>query len=393
MVLPRNPRGRGAGRRVDDELHGEAEIDEEEGARGGVAGPRAEGDVGRFDVAVHVASGVNVAEDIEYPRADESDGGEGVAAVAVRQALQADVREVLAAELHRDEGLVGSRRVGPGGDHLGDAATALKILQSGELAGGHLRLALDLDRDVGGRGGFARTPTTRRAPCTPARTDPLPGACPPAPGSDCSGDRRPSASRTASLPARSRARRPRRAAGRRTRRRCAAGSNPIGRKLSETTRGRGVDDRHRANLANELRAACFNFNSELVPRQKLIRAATMAASESNPTYLILGIVTFIVAFFFIGNIVACVSPARPRLHPSRSAAALLRRRATIWKPPPAAPPDASSPDPHPPARVLAPSTGTSTRRSCVPVQTQEEARRQEDEARASQAGLRPAGGD
>ena len=48
----------------------------------------------------------------------------------------------------------------------------------------------------------------------------------------------------------------------------------------------------------------------------------MAASESNPTYLILGIVTFIVAFFFIGNIVACVSPARPRLHPSRSAALL-----------------------------------------------------------------------
>ena len=82
----------------------------------------------------------------------------------------------------------------------------------------------------------------------------------------------------------------------------------------------------------------LRLHSELVPRQKLIRAATMAASESNPTYLILGIVTFIVAFFFIGNIVACVSSARPRLHPSRSAALLNADARRSGNHPPAAPP-------------------------------------------------------
>jgi hypothetical protein len=76
---------------------------------------------------------------------------------------------------------------------------------------------------------------------------------------------------------------------------------------------------------------------------ELIRQGTMAASESNPTYLIIGIVTFIVAAFLIGNVVACVSPARSRFHPSRPAALLnADARRSGNRRPPRGSPDASS---------------------------------------------------
>lgn len=43
----------------------------------------------------------------------------------------------------------------------------------------------------------------------------------------------------------------------------------------------------------------------------------MADSESNPAILVIGIVTAIVAIFFVGNIVACVSPPDPVVPPRR----------------------------------------------------------------------------
>ena len=99
---------------------------------------------------------VDPAEDVQDRRADPRDRAPRVPPAAALEALAPDVREILPAELHHDEGhaaVVHAAR-----DEVAHARDALEVLQRRELALRRLLLALDLHRDVRRAGGVrART--------------------------------------------------------------------------------------------------------------------------------------------------------------------------------------------------------------------------------------------